>query len=90
MIAKPAKALFALRKILFGFQNMCERFFAPTKISASATKLQRFCRLALEAVKILPGEKILCSLKPSVIGSSNFPTYGLQSKRPRMTSRDFN
>ena len=40
----------------------CERFFRPTKIFASATKLHRCHRLALEAYNFLPGEEIYCSL----------------------------
>ena len=44
------------------FIFLVRTIFAPTKIFASGTKLQRFRRLALEAVKILSGEKILCSL----------------------------
>ena len=61
----------ALREILFVLQKkICQReaifsandFLHAPKIFASATKLQRFRRLALEAVKILSGEKILCSL----------------------------
>ena len=36
--------------------------FCTHQIFANGTKLQRFRRLALEAVKILSGEKIVCSL----------------------------
>ena len=59
------KCLFALLKTLFNFlsTNLSTAkpflasgndFFAPTKSFASAMKLQRFRRLALEAKKILP------------------------------------
>ena len=49
-------------------KKICQRkaissamIFCPNKIFASATKLQRFRPLALETVKILSCEKILCS-----------------------------
>ena len=41
---------------------LVQTIFCTTKIFASPTKLQRFGQLALEAVKIVSGEKILCSL----------------------------
>ena len=51
-----SKGQFALREILFVLQKnlstrnrfQCERFVWPTKIFASATKLQRYRQLALE------------------------------------------
>ena len=66
--------------------SIANNFFAPTKIFASTTKLQRFRRLALEAVK----RKSFFPWHPSVIGSSNFSTYGLRSECDRMTSCHFN
>ena len=65
-----SKGQFALREILFVLQKnlstrnpfQCERFVWPTKIFASATKLQRYRQLALEVYNFLSDEKIYCSL----------------------------
>ena len=74
-----SKGLFALGEILFDLpKNLstwshfyCERFFAPSKIFASATKLQRFRRLALEAEKFCQARKSFVLWHPFVIWSSN-------------------
>ena len=65
-----SKGQFALREILFVKQKnlstrnrfQCERFVWPTKIFASATKLQRYRQLALEVYNFSSDEKIYSSL----------------------------
>ena len=50
--------------------SQCERFFSPTKIFSSATKLQRCHQEDLAVYNVLSGNKILCSLTATCILSS--------------------
>ena len=69
-VSLKAQALFAASKILFVLQNnpstrshfQSERFFSPTKIFSTVTKVQRCRREDLEAYNFLSDDKLLCSL----------------------------
>ena len=72
------------REVIFSANR--NDFLHSPKIFASTTKLQRFRRLALEAVNFCQARKFFVRWYPSAIRSSNFGTYGLRSERHPMTS----
>ena len=66
--------------------SSANNFLHPPKLlQTQLTKLQRFRRRALEAVKFCLARESFVLWHPSVIGLSNFARYGLRSERDRMT-----